>query len=156
MTQIRLLVAQILAGVTFLMTVIYTLGFYDSSLTFGLGRISALSAIALSILAFITSLRLKSNLVAGFLILGGIIMQIAPIQALIASGAIRVPGPIYGVLSFSPLLILGIVKALTSRKNRLSKPNNKQQTAINNAAMDQVTFRSKIVRLLPQNTRRTS
>src|ERR1039457_4471285 len=108
--RVRLVVAQILAAITLIMALIYTAGFYDSSLSAGnIGRSSALIAIVLSIVAFAVSVKLRSGLIAGLLIASGIIMMIPPTVALVAAGAIVVPGPIYGIIFYAIILALGIV-----------------------------------------------
>jgi hypothetical protein len=68
----RLVISQIIAALTLVVAFdLYTLGLYDSSLSAGdIGRSSALIGIALSIVAFVTSLKLRSGVVAGLLIAG--------------------------------------------------------------------------------------
>src|ERR1035437_5343743 len=107
----RLIAADVVAAVTLVFSLFYTLGFYYPSLAAYTGRESALLAIILSVVAFILCVRIRSGAVAGMLIAGGIIMQIPPVQALAEAGAVVVPGPILGVISFAIILILGIVKA---------------------------------------------
>ena len=72
--------------------------------------------IFLSIVAFALCVRIRSPAVAGMLIAGGVIMLIPPLQAIEQAGAIAVPGPIFGVISFADILVLGLVKAVGLRK----------------------------------------
>jgi hypothetical protein len=112
----RLIAAGLAAAVTLLFCSLYTAAFYDPGLAPYTGRVSELVPIFLSIVAFILSLGIRSPAVAGMLIAGGVIMQIPPLQAIAQAGAIAVPGPIFGVISFVDILILGLVKAVGLRK----------------------------------------
>jgi hypothetical protein len=107
----RLILAQLLAGLTLLFAVIYILGFYDATLAASAGRGTALTAIALSVVAFVACVKLRSSIVAGLLTLSGIIMMVPPVEALAAAGAVVIPGPILGVMSYAIILVLGVVKA---------------------------------------------
>jgi hypothetical protein len=114
----RLIAAELAAAVTLLFSLLYTAAFYDHSLAPYTGRVSELVPIFLSIVAFALCLRISSPAVAGMLIAGGIIMQIPPLQAIADAGAIVVPGPIFGVISFADILILGVVKGITTLRAR--------------------------------------
>jgi len=50
-------------------------------------------------------------------------MLIPPLATIAKAGAIVVPGPIYGVISLADILILGMVKAIRSRKYDESVPH---------------------------------
>lgn len=116
----RLALAQVMAGATLLLALIYTAGFYDSAMRVGRG--TTLFAIALSILAFGASLKIRSGLVAGVLIASGAIILIPPVIAILDAGAVTIPGPILGVIFFSPILVLGVVKALGARSRTKHVP----------------------------------
>jgi len=76
--------------------------------------------IFLSVVAFALCVRIRSPAVAGMLIAGGVIMLIPPLQAIAQAGMIAVPGPIFGVISFADILVLGLVKAVGLRKREAS------------------------------------
>ena len=114
----RLILGQVLAGLTLVFALIYTLSFFDASLAASTGRGYALAAIALSIVAFVACVKLRSVLVAGILTLSGIIMMVAPVEAIAAAGAVVIPGPILGVISYSIILVLGVAKAAGLRGGR--------------------------------------
>jgi hypothetical protein len=115
----RLIAADFAAAVTLLLSALYIARFYDPALpslaTFTGGAGPALLAIFLSIVAFILSLRIKSSAIAGTLIIAGVMMQIPPLQAIAEAGRVVVPGPILGVVSFAPILVLGVAKAIGLR-----------------------------------------
>jgi hypothetical protein len=115
-SQARLIVGQVLAGLTLLLAVIYTIGLYDATLAVSAGRGLSLAAIALSVAAFVACVRLRSSIVAALLILGGIIMIVPPFAAIAAAGTIVIPGPILGVMSYAIILVLGAVKAAGLRR----------------------------------------
>jgi hypothetical protein len=127
-SQARLIVADFSAAVTLLLSALYIARFYDPALpslaTFTGGGGSALLAIFFSIVAFVLSLRIKSSAIAGMLIVAGVMMQIPPLQAIAEAGKVLVPGPILGVVSFAPILLLGAVKAIGVRTKVI-----KQRTA---------------------------
>lgn len=112
----RLISAELAAAVTLLFCSLYTAAFYDPGLAAYTGRVSELVPIFLSVVAFVLCLRIKSPAIAGMLIAGGVIMQIPPLQAIAQAGAVAVPGPIFGVISFADTLILGLVKSVGLRK----------------------------------------
>jgi hypothetical protein len=114
----RLIAAELAAAVTLLFSLLYTAAFYDHALAPYTGRLSELVPIFLSIVAFALSWRIRSPAVAGMLIAGGIIMQIPPLQDIAYAGAIVVPGPIFGVMSFADALVLGVVKGITTLRAR--------------------------------------
>jgi hypothetical protein len=126
--QARLIVADFAAAVTLLLSALYIARFYDPALpslaTYTGGVGSALLAISFSIGAFVLSLRIKSSAIAGMLIVAGVMMQIPPLQAIAEAGKVLVPGPILGVVSFAPILLLGAAKAIGVRTKVI-----KQRTA---------------------------
>jgi hypothetical protein len=114
--RVRLIAAELAAAVTLLFSSLYTAAFYDPDLAPYTGRESELVPIFLSIVAFALCVRIRSPAVAGMLIAGGVIMLIPPLQAIAQAGAIAVPGPIFGVISFADILVLGLVKVVGLRK----------------------------------------
>jgi len=114
--RVRLIAAELAAAVTLLFSSLYTAAFYDPGLAPYTGRESELVPIFLSIVAFALYVRIRSPAVAGMLIAGGVIMLIPPLQAIAQAGAIAVPGPIFGVISFADILVLGLVKVIGLRK----------------------------------------
>jgi hypothetical protein len=121
--RVRLIAAGLAAAVTLLFSSLYTAAFYDPGLAPYTGRESELVPIFLSIVAFALCVRIRSPAVAGMLIAGGVIMLIPPLQAIAQAGMIAVPGPIFGVISFLDILILGLVKAVGLRKREASGAN---------------------------------
>jgi hypothetical protein len=115
-TRARLIAAGLAAAVTLLFSSLYTAAFYDPGLAPYTGRESELVPIFLSIVAFALCVRIRSPVVAGMLIAGGVIMLVPPLQAIVQAGTIAVPGPIFGVISFADILVLGLVKAVGLRK----------------------------------------
>ena len=116
----RLVIAQMLAAATVAMAAIYTMGFLDKFLEVGVARISGLIAIALSVAAFALSIKLRSAVVVELLIAGGVIIMMPPVIAIVAAKAIAFPGPILGVISYSPILGLGIAKAVTASMKKVT------------------------------------
>jgi hypothetical protein len=113
MLRFRLLLSAVFALGTLFVSSLYTFAYYHI-IPEGLSKDSAIIAIILSIIAFVLCIRIKSYAVGGLLTLGGILMQIPPVQAIISVGTIAVPGPILGVIFFCPVLILGLVKLARS------------------------------------------
>jgi hypothetical protein len=118
--RVRLIAAELAAAVTLLFSSLYTAAFYDHSLAPYTGRESELVPIFLSIVAFALCVRIRSPAVAGMLIAGGAVMLIPPLQAIVQAGMIAVPGPIFGVISFLDILVLGLIKASGLRKRETS------------------------------------
>jgi hypothetical protein len=114
--RVRLIAAELAAAVTLLFSSLYTAAFYNPGLAPYTGRESELVPIFLSIVAFALCVRIRSPAVAGMLIAGGVIILIPPLQAIAQAGMIAVPGPIFGVISFADILVLGLVKAAGLRK----------------------------------------
>lgn len=113
--RLRLAIAKVAAVATLAASTAYIIGFYDSSLVVGRG--TTLAAIFLAVLAFALSVRIKSLFVGMLLTIGGILMQVPPALAIIAERAVEIPGPIFGVISFTPVIILGVTKTVRSNKN---------------------------------------
>jgi hypothetical protein len=107
--------AELAAGLTLLFASISTVGFYDHVLAAYTGKGYGLLAIALSVVAFALSLRVRSPAVAVMLISAGVLMQVPPVQAMVEAGMVAVPGPILGVISFGIILQLGLAKAIGLR-----------------------------------------
>ncbi|MDA4132327.1 MAG: hypothetical protein OK454_04280 [Thaumarchaeota archaeon] len=118
--RVRLIAAELAAAVTLLFSSLYTAAFYDHSLAPYTGRESELVPIFLSIVAFALCVRIRSPAVAGMLIAGGVIMLIPPLQTIAQAGRIAVPGPIFGVISFLDILVLGLAKAGGLRRREAS------------------------------------
>lgn len=112
----RLIAAELTAAITLFLAVLYVARFYNPTLpalaTYTGGAGSALLAIFLSIATFVLSLRVRSPAIAGILIAAGVLMQVPPLQAIAEAGAILIPGPVLGVISFAPILVLGVAKAI--------------------------------------------
>jgi hypothetical protein len=109
--RVRLLAADAAAALTLILAASYFLNFYGALGPNFAAKGASIFAIVLSIVAFVLCVRIKSYPVAGMLILGGILMQIPPVQAIAEAGGVSFPGPILGVIFFAPLLVLGLVKA---------------------------------------------
>jgi hypothetical protein len=118
MSRIRLIISIVFSTGVLFVSSLYFLSFYHL-VPPGLDKGSSIIAIVLSVIAFVFSLRIKSLSVGGLLTLGGILMQIPPVQAIISAGRILVPGPILGVISFCPVLILGLAKLSLSRTKNI-------------------------------------
>ncbi|SRR5579863_3696474 len=125
-TQLRLIFAYLTSGATLALALVYTVAFYDSTFKFLAGRGLTLYAIALAVVAFVAALRLRAIVVALFLTLAGLAIWVPPIDAIILEGAIRVPGPILGVIFFAPIFGLGFAKFVTvyRSKKELRKDNH--------------------------------
>ena len=111
----RLTAAELTAAATLVLASLYTARFYDPripSIATYTGAGTSLLAIMFSIVAFALSIRIRSRVVACSLIVGGVVMQIPPLQAIAEAGVIAVPGPILGVVFFAPVLVFGVVKAI--------------------------------------------
>jgi hypothetical protein len=105
----------VVSGITFLLTLLYTIDFYDSSLALNVRGSTLLAiAIALAAVSFVLALKIRAPIVATLLTLGGIVIWIPPVAAIISERAILLPSPILGVISFSPILGLGITKFITT------------------------------------------
>jgi hypothetical protein len=68
-----------------------------------IGRGTTLIALGLSVVAFILALRIRSLVVASFLTVAGVMMWTPALATIIAERAIVYPGPILGIISFSPM-----------------------------------------------------
>jgi hypothetical protein len=113
-TRIRLLIAEVTSGATLLLSLLYTVNFYDSSFPINTIKGETLIAIALSVVAFVLALKIRTFLVAALLTVAGIVIWIPPVAAIIEDKAILVPGPILGVIFFAPIIGLGIAKFATN------------------------------------------
>jgi hypothetical protein len=122
--RVRLLAAEAAAAVTLTLAASYFLRFYGVLGPEFAVREASVFAIVLSIVAFVLCVRIKSYAVAGMLVLGGILMQVPPVQAIVQAGGVSYPGPILGVIFFAPLLVLGLVKAaLNTRRQPFGDPH---------------------------------
>ena len=115
MANAKLVIAQVLAGVTFALVLTNTLASVQI-LVAGLGAVFDISAIALSVAAFVLSLKKRSYVVAGLLAAGGIIYMIAAVTALGDFSVIVVPGPILGVLFGLLVFGLGVAKGVRTAR----------------------------------------
>jgi len=106
----RLVAGEFAAAVTLFLSAYYAVRYFEPSLP-ALAKGITIIAIVLSVVAFVLAVRVRSPAVAGMLIAGGTLMQIPPLQAILQAGTVAYPGPILGVVFFSPILILGLVKA---------------------------------------------
>jgi uncharacterized protein YacL len=120
MPRVKFVVSIILALGVFFVSSLYVLTFYDL-VPPSLDKGSSIIAIVLSVIAFVLSFRIKSYAIGGLITLGGILLQIPPVQAIIAAGGIVIPGPILGVIFFCPVLILGLIILVRSRTVRLAQ-----------------------------------
>lgn len=119
MANAKLVIAQVLAGATFALVLTNTLATVQILMA-GLGAVFGISAIALSVAAFVLSLKKRSYVVAGLLAAGGIIYTMPAVTALGDFSVIVVPGPILGVLF--GLLIFGLGAAKGARTAMASTP----------------------------------
>ena len=115
MANAKLVIAQVLAGVTFALVLTNTLASVQI-LVAGLGAVFGISAIALSVAAFVLSLKKRSYVVAGLLAAGGIIYMIAAVTALGDFSVIVVLGPILGVLFGLLIFGLGVAKGVRTAR----------------------------------------
>jgi len=115
MANAKLVIAQVLAGVTFALVLTNTLASVQI-LVAGLGAVFGISAIALSVAAFVLSLKKRSYVVAGLLAAGGIIYMIPAVTALGDFSVIVVPGPILGVLFGLLIFGLGVAKGVRTAR----------------------------------------
>jgi len=124
--RVRLLAADAAAAVALTLAALYFLRFYGVVGAEFAVREASVIAVILSIVAFVLCTRIKSSAVAGMLLLGGILMQVPPVQAIVEAGGVSYPGPILGVVFFAPLLVLGLVKAAL---NARQKPTGERRLA---------------------------
>ncbi|MGI0005878.1 MAG: hypothetical protein ACREAO_09410 [Nitrososphaera sp.] len=113
MANVRIVIAQVLAGAAFVMVVINLVAGIQI-LVAGLAAVFGISTIALAVAAFVLSLKKRSYVVAGLLVASGVMFMI---PALIATGylaVIVVPGPILGVLFGLLIFGLGVAKGITT------------------------------------------
>ena len=115
MANAKLVIAQVLAGVTFALVLTNTLASVQI-LVAGLGAVFGISAIALSVAAFVLPLKKRSYVVAGLLAAGGIIYMIPAVTALGDFSVIVVPGPILGVLFGLLIFGLGVAKGVRTAR----------------------------------------
>ena len=125
LNQVRLGLANGLSGLTFL-GLFYTIGFYDSDLALNVKGLTIL-AIILSAISFVSALKIRAPLVASLLTIAGIIIWIPPLNAIVTDRAILIPGPILGVIFFSPIVILGLVKFATNYRSRKKSETQRTQ-----------------------------
>jgi hypothetical protein len=114
MPKIRFVISMILALGTLFVCSLYAFSFYGL-VPAGLDKGSSIIAIILSTMAFVLCIRIKSYAVGGLLTVGGILLQIPPVQTIVTEGTITIPGPILGVIFFCPVLIFGLVKLARSK-----------------------------------------
>jgi hypothetical protein len=112
----RIVTAQILAAATLAIASIYAVNALTFSMPISVLTVFGLSAIAVSIAAFVMSRKHRSVAVAALLTASGVIVMIPPVSAIIATGIIVFPGPILGVISYSVVLGLGIAKGVGAAK----------------------------------------
>ena len=112
----RQVAGQAAAAVTLFLCALYGANFYDPGLVGFSVRGGTIAADVLSAVAFVLSLRIRSMSIAGMLTAGGLVIQVPPVQAIAEAGAVSVPGPIFGVIFFAPILVLGVIKAVGLRK----------------------------------------
>ena len=118
--RIRLFFALIFSGISLLLSLLYTLRYFNFDIAIGPNKGTTLIALGLSAVAFVTAVKLRSPLVGVILTISGLIIIAPPVSAIMADGMITIPGPILGVIFFSPILALGVAKLITTR-NRASK-----------------------------------
>jgi hypothetical protein len=81
-----------------------------------LGDVDDISAIASATAAFVVSWKQRSYLVAGLLIVSGIVFMIPAMIATEYLAIIVIPGPILGVISGLGILGLGVAKSIRTAK----------------------------------------
>jgi hypothetical protein len=131
LNQARLNLASGLSGLTLLLGLFYMIGFYDSSLALNVKGLTIL-AIVLAAISFVSALKIRAPLIAALLTIAGIIIWIPPLNAIVTDRAILIPGPVLGVIFFSPIVILGLVKFATNYRSR--KKSESQGTQLLNSS----------------------
>jgi hypothetical protein len=81
-----------------------------------LGDVDDISAIASATAAFVVSWKQRSYLVAGLLIVSGIVFMIPAMIATEYLAIIVIPGPILGVISGLGILGLGVAKSIRTAR----------------------------------------
>lgn len=123
--QARLNAAYEFSVLTLLLGLSYMVEFYDSSLALNVRGLTIL-AIILGAISFVAALKIRASLVAILLTLSSIIILIPPLNAIVSDGTISIPGPIFGVIFFSPILVLGLVKFTTNYRTRKKSETEKE------------------------------
>jgi hypothetical protein len=100
------------------MAIVYSAGFLNKTLIPSSARFVGIGSIVLAIAAFVTALRMRTAIVAGSLVAAGVLTLLPPVMAIAVEGVIVVPGPIFGVISYLPILGLGVAKAIRMKKTR--------------------------------------
>lgn len=112
MTLSRLVLAQGMVMVAFILVLLNAAGGSSIFATPRLGMILGLSAILLSAAAFLASWKDRSVVISALLVATGVLFMM---PAVIATGYfkfITIPGPILGVIFGSLILALGIAKGI--------------------------------------------
>jgi hypothetical protein len=115
MANARIVIAQVLAGVAFVMVVINLVAGIQI-LVAGLAAVFGISTIALAVAAFVLSLKKRSYVVSGLLAASGVMFMI---PALIATGYLAFivfPGPIIGVIFGLAIFGLGVAKGVRTAR----------------------------------------
>jgi hypothetical protein len=111
MTNKKLKLAVGLAGATLTLILTNAIGGV-TVLQAGLAPVFGIGAIALSVAAFVISLKQRSFLVAGLLAASGVIFMIPAIMATGYFAVIEFPGPILGVIFGLAIFGLGVAKGV--------------------------------------------
>ena len=139
MTNRRLVIATILAGVAFVIAVFGMMGDPISGMQmaghsslaashFGwlsAGHLPGLIALGLSVAAFLVSWRRRSYVIGVLLIGAGVIYTIHPAPFLGDHGIIAFPGPVVGLLFGHVILGLGVATGIGSAMTRVVQTPNK-------------------------------
>lgn len=111
MVNARLVIAQVLAGITFALAMTNALA-NPQLLIAGIAAVVGISTIVLAVAAFVVSLKRRSYLVSGLLAAGGIAFMMPALIALGDFSIIVFPGPILGVMFGLLVFGLGVAKGV--------------------------------------------
>ncbi|MEO9296204.1 MAG: hypothetical protein ABI347_11485 [Nitrososphaera sp.] len=113
MANTKLMVAQLLAAAAFGLALTNLVALAEL-LRAGIIAAAGISMIALSVAAFVLSLRKKSYIVAGLMVATGVTFMVPAVIAMGDFSAIAIPGPILGVLFGAAIIGLGVAKGAAS------------------------------------------
>lgn len=118
MADVKLVIAQVLAGITFVLALTNALA-NPQLLIAGVAAVVAISTIVLAVAAFVMSLKRRSYLVGGLLAAGGIAFMTPAVTALGDFSVIVVPGPILGVIFGLSIFGLGVAKTVGTARTAI-------------------------------------
>ena len=115
MADVKLVIAQVLAGITFALALTNALA-NPQLLIAGIAAVVGISTIVLAVAAFVMSLKRRSYLVGGLLAAGGVAFMMPAVTALGDFSVIVIPGPILGVIFGLSIFGLGLAKCVGTAK----------------------------------------